>query len=84
MGAIEDVLQGMANQSGGDSKAKPTNKTASKKVQLDDVTNVIGALSGNKQDKMDLMDRAKDLIPGTLDDTVIDVLKQTMKSKKTK
>lgn len=65
MGLLRDLLGRLgASASAG--------KRATKGIQADDISNVIGAMRGDKQDKIDLANRAKDIIPGQLDDIVID------------
>lgn len=60
--------------------AQSKGKSAAKGIQADDISNVIGAMRGDKQDKIDLANRAKDIIPGQLDDIVIDGMVGSSKS----
>lgn len=51
---------------------KSDKKSDNSGFSLEDASNVLGAIGGNKKDQKELADKAKDLIPGTIDDTIIE------------
>lgn len=80
MGLFGDLLRSL----GSASSSSPDKKQTARGIQADDISNAIGAMRGNKQDKIDLANRAKDLIPGQIDDIVIDGMVGGSKPKSSK